>query len=92
MVILIIAIILALVIATGVVWVLVAQKREKAGMSVETIYRRLYIFGTILVTFSIVSMAVFFILQIYFFIGLPLFAVGLIFLIIGLANRDKWRK
>jgi hypothetical protein len=27
-----------------------------------------------------------------FEIGLPLFALGLIYLIIGLVNRDKWKK
>ncbi len=83
---------LAIVIVMGMVMVLVARKRAKEGMAAETSYRGLYIFGIIVVPFSIVSMALMFVLQIPFYVGLPLFALGLTYLIIGLGNKDKWTK
>ena len=49
--------ILALVIVMGIVMVMVARKREKDGMPVEKSYRRLYIFGIIVVFFSIVGVS-----------------------------------
>ncbi|MFC1951980.1 hypothetical protein ACFLYI_02925, partial [Chloroflexota bacterium] len=55
-------------------------------------YRTFFILGTIWVPFSIVLMVVSFILQIPFYIGFPFFVVGLIYLILGLQNRDKWKK
>ena len=92
MVITFVSIILVLVIAMGIVMVLMNRKRVKEGKSVTPDYRGLRIFGTIIVPFSIIAMVVFFVLQIPFYIGLPLFALGVTYLIIGLANRDKRRK
>ena len=67
-----------------------ARKREKEGKSVKTSYHALYNFGKFIVSFSVVIMVVFFGLQIPFYAGLPLLALGLLYLAVGWANREKW--
>ena len=85
MVIFIFGVILAVVIAVGLIMALMVWKKGKD-------YRIFFKTGTIVVIASIVLMLVSFIFQVPFYIHLPLFALGLIYLIIGLANRDKWKK
>ena len=85
-------IILVVVIVTGIVMFSLARKRSKDGKPTKTSYRALYNFGKVIIPLSIVIMIVSFLLQIPFYIGFPLLALGLIYLVIGLANRDKWKK
>lgn len=83
-------IILGIAVATGILAALMVRKRKKAGKP-QVDYRTFFLLGTIWVPFSIIFMIVTFILQIPFYIGFPIFAVGLTYLIIGLKNRDKWQ-
>ena len=84
-------IILAIAIVTGILVVLMARKRKKEGKP-QIYYRTFFILGITWVPFSIIFIIVSFTLQIPFYIGFPLFALGLMYLIIGLANRDKWQQ
>ena len=85
------SIILAIAVVTGILAVLMVQKRKKEG-KLQPDYRIFFLLGITWLPFSIILMIVSFILQIPFYIGFPLFAVGIIYLVIGLANRDKWKK
>ncbi len=85
MVIQIFEVILAIVIAVGIIMALVVWKKKKG-------YRVFFTTGIIIVSASIVLMVISFILQIIFLIGIPILVLGLIYLIIGLVNRDKWKK
>ena len=84
-------IILAIAVVVGILAVWISRRREKEGKSTVN-YRTFFVMGIACVPFSIVLMVVSFIFQIPFYIHLPLFALGLIYLIIGLVNRDKWKK
>ena len=84
-------IILAIAVVTGILAVLMVRKRKKEGKP-QADYRIFFLLGITWLPFSIILMIVSFILQIPFYIGFPLLALGLIYLIIGLANRDKWKK
>ncbi len=84
-------IILAIAVVTGILAVLLARKRKKEGKP-QLNYRTFFILGVTWVPFSIVLMVVSFIFQIPFYIGFPFFILGLVYLIIGLRNRDKWKK
>lgn len=84
MVILIFGVILAVVIAVGLIMALMVWKKKKD-------YRIFFKTGIIVVIASIVLMVICFILQIIFLIGIPILTLGLIYLIIGLVNRDKWK-
>lgn len=88
----IVTVILAIAIITGIFAAFIIWKNKKEGKSPETNYRAFFIIGIAWVPFSIILMIVAFILQIPFYIGLPLFALGLVYLIVGLKNRDKWKK
>ena len=84
-------IILAIAIATGILTVWMVRRRKKEGKQ-QVDYRNFFVLGMTWVPLSIILMIVFFILQIPFYIGLPLLALGIIYLSIGLVNRDKWKK
>ena len=84
-------IILAIAVVTGILAVLMVRKRRNEGKP-QANYRIFFLLGITWLPFSIILMIVSFILQIPFYIGFPLLALGLIYLVIGLANRDKWKK
>ncbi len=84
-------IILAIAVATGILAVVMIRKRKKEGKP-QAEYRTFFILGVTWVPFSIVLMVVSFIFQIPFYIGFPFFIIGLVYLIIGLKNRDKWQR
>jgi len=92
MVIAILAATLAILIALGVLVALIAWKKNKEGEFVEPNYRAFFVMGIAWVPVGIVSTIVFFVLDIPFIIGMPLLAMGAVYLAIGLANRDKWKK
>ncbi len=84
-------VILAIAIMVGILAVWLSRRRGREGKPIVN-YRAFFVMGVALVPFSIVLMVVSFIFQIPFYIHLPLFALGLTYLIIGCANRDKWKK
>ena len=83
-------IILAVVIVTGIVMFSLARKRAKEGKPIRTSYRVLYNFGKVIIPLSIVIMIVFFALQIPFYAGLPILVLGVLYFIVGYTNREKW--
>ena len=84
-------VILAIAVGVGIIAASMVRKKKLEGKLAETNYRTFFILGIIWVPFSIVLMVVSFIFQIPFYIHLPLFALGIIYSIIGLVNRDKWK-
>ena len=48
--------------------------------------------GVVFLPTGLAMMLVYFFTEIPFEVGLPLFALGLIYLVLGLVNRDKWEK
>jgi len=79
-------------IAVTLLMVLVLRKRKRERKAGETDYRAFFIIGVAFLPTGLAIMMVYFFAEIPFEIGLPLFALGLIYLIVGLANRDKWNK
>jgi hypothetical protein len=92
MVIQILGAIIAIVIAVGIIMALKVWKKEREGKSEEANYRAFFVAGIVVISASIVLIFISFILQILFLIVTPILALGLIYLIIGLVNRDKWKK
>ena len=88
---------LAILVVVGILLIVVVWKRNKEGRLEEPNYRAFFVMGIIWVPTGIVSMFISFLLDIFpfplsFVSGMPLFVMGLIYLIVGLANRDKWKK
>lgn len=88
--------IMSLLLVIGIVvtllLIVVLQKRKREEKTGETDYRAFFIMGVAFMPTGFAMIMVYFFTEIPFEIGLPLFALGLIYLIIGLANRDKWNK
>ena len=88
--------VMSLLLVIGIVVTLlllaVLRKRKGAGKKGETDYKAFFIIGVAFTPTGFAMVIVYFLTEIPFEIGLPLFALGLICLILGLANRDKWKK
>jgi hypothetical protein len=69
----------------------VLRKRKKSGKTGETDYKAFFIMGIAFLPTGVAMMLMHFLAETPFEIGLPLVALGLIYLVIGLANRDKWK-
>ena len=72
--------------------VAVLRRRKRGGKAGETDFRGFFIMGIVFLPTGFAMMMVYFLVELPFEIGLPLFALGLVYLLIGLANRDKWKK
>jgi uncharacterized membrane protein len=72
--------------------VMVLRKRKRSGKAGETDYKAFFIMGVTFLPTGLAMMIVYFFTELPFEIGLPLFALGLIYLVVGLVNRDKWNK
>ena len=88
----VISLLLVIGIVVTLLMVMVLRKRKRERKTGETDYRAFFIMGVAFLPTGLAMMIVYFFAEIPFEIGLPLFALGLIYLIIGLANRDKWHK
>lgn len=75
--------ILALVIAAGIITAIMVWQKKKD-------YRAFYKMGLIVIALSIALIIISFILQIIFVIGIPILIVGLIYLMTGQINKAKW--
>ncbi|MFC1898752.1 hypothetical protein ACFLXP_00235 [Chloroflexota bacterium] len=84
-------VILAVAVMVGILVVWISKKKREESKS-ATNYHTFFVIGVVFVSFSTVLMVVSLIFQIPFYVHLPLFALGLVYLIIGLTNKDKWKK
>ena len=72
--------------------VLGLRKRKRSGKAGETDYKAFFILGLAFLPTGLAMTLVYFFVEIPFEVGLPLIALGLIYLVIGLVHRDKWKK
>jgi len=77
--------IVAVLVITGIIALLV-WKKKKEQPPAETDYRVFFILGVCWFPLGVVFMST------GNPIGYVFFALGLVYLVIGLANRDKWKK
>lgn len=90
MVAVIVVIILVIAVVTGILAVAMIRKNKREGKQIVN-YRAFFLLGVIWIPFSIVLMVVSAALQIPFYIGFPFLALGLVYFVIGLKNRDTWK-
>ncbi|MFC1981746.1 hypothetical protein ACFLVN_05865 [Chloroflexota bacterium] len=80
---------LVLMLIIGAISAVLALKKNKSG---ELNYRVFYITGLILLPIGIIWIGASLFLDISIGAGVAFLGVGVTYLIIGLAYRDKWRK
>jgi predicted membrane channel-forming protein YqfA (hemolysin III family) len=78
---------IGIVVTLLIVVILRKGKRERKAR--ETDYRAFLIMGIAFLPTGFAMMMVYLMTELPFEIGLPLFALGLVCLIVGLVNRDK---
>jgi Gpi18-like mannosyltransferase len=89
---LILILLVAIMVVIGIVLTVVAWKKRKERGYKEVDFRAFFIMGIAFLPVGVVFMIVFSQTDISFLPGLPMFLLGLIYLIIGLTNRDKRKK
>ena len=81
----------ASIIATAAM-ALALWKRKNTAHKAETNYRVFFIMGFIMAPAGLSWMVISFLTEFYITVGLPFFILGIVYLAIGLNNRDKWNK
>ena len=81
----------AILVVLGIILVAVVWKRRKEGKPEEPDYRAFFKMGITWLSVGVVIMVISLLLDIPFVVGLPLSIMGVVYLIIGLSNRDKWK-
>ena len=86
------SVLLLIGIVVTLLMVVLLRKRKRKRKTGEIDYRAFLIMGIAFLPAGFVMMIVYLMTELSFEIGLPLFALGLICLIVGFVNRDKWKK
>ena len=84
--------IVAVLVVTGVLLIILLVKRQKADNRDEIDYRAFFIMGVTFLPIGIAMMIIYMIADLPFIIALPFIIIGLIYLVLSLKNRDKWKK
>ena len=82
--------IMMIIILVGLILVLIIWKRKKEGTLKEPNYRAFYITGLIMLPIGAIFMITYLLLDILFITAMPFLTLGVVYLVIGLQNRDKW--
>ena len=76
----------------AIAMVMALRTRKKTANKAETNYRVFFIIGVIITPTGLTWMVISFLTELHVTIGLPFFILGIVYLTIGLNNRDKWNK
>ena len=68
------------------------RKRENANPTAKTNYRAFFIMGIFMVMIGVVLNIVLLLLNYSYTIGFPFLTIGVVYIAIGLNNRDTWKK
>lgn len=83
---------LAIVLTLGVMLILVNLKKKSGAGTELPNYRVFFIVGMVMLIVGTAEMLIFMQSDVSYVVALPLLAIGLVFVAIGLLNRDKWKK
>ena len=81
------ALIVAVLIVIGLLLIFVVFKKKKEGKAIEPNYQVFFSIGAVWIPVGVVFM-----IAVNPAIGTALISLGVAYVAIGLANRDKWKK
>ena len=88
-----IAIVIAvLAVVAGALILLLTRRQLKEGRTSETNYRVFFITGLVMLGLGVINVVLYFVMQIPFYIGLPMVIIGGVYAIIGWVHRSTWQK
>jgi len=82
---------LAVVLTLGLLWILVNLKKKAGGGAQQPNHRALFFMGLVMVIAGTAELLIFLRTDVSYVVALPLLVIGLVFVVIGLVNRDKWQ-
>jgi len=87
----IVLVVLGVLVATGLALLVLFLRRGRAGGEGEPNYRAIFIIGLSQISIGSSFTVIYTASDLPPFLGLPLLGMGLTYVAIGLANRDKWK-
>jgi hypothetical protein len=81
-----------LAVVVGVLAVLLIRRQPKNGQPSQTNYRVFFIMGLVMLGLGVVNGALYFVMQIPFYVGLPLLVIGVVYTVLGAVHRSSWGK
>ena len=85
------AALLAIVLTLGLLWILVNLKKKEGDRARRPNHRAFFFMGVVMLIAGTAELLIFLRSDVSFVVALPLLAIGLVFVVIGVANRDKWQ-
>jgi cytochrome bd-type quinol oxidase subunit 2 len=85
------AALLAIVLTLGLLWILVNLKKKEGDRARQPNHRAFFFMGVVMLIAGTAELLIFLRSDVSFVVALPLLVIGLVFVVIGLANRDKWQ-
>lgn len=81
---------LAIVLTLGLLWILTSLKKRTGTRVSQPNHRAFFFMGVVMLTVGTAEMLIFLRTDVSYIVALPLVAIGMVFVVVGLANRDKW--
>jgi cytochrome bd-type quinol oxidase subunit 2 len=82
---------LAIVLMLGLLWILANLKKKEGDSRRQPNHRAFFFMGVVMLIAGTAEVLVFARSDVSYVVALPLLVIGLVFVVIGLANRDKWQ-
>jgi predicted membrane channel-forming protein YqfA (hemolysin III family) len=83
---------LAIVLTLGLLAILVNLKKKAGDGAQQPNHRAFFFMGVVMLVAGTAELLIFLRSEVSYVVALPLLMIGLVFVVIGLVNRDKWRK
>jgi len=85
-------VIFAIVLVVGIVAKLLLSKMQEKGEAEKTDYQVFFVLGISFFPIGLVFMILAVTSDFPIAVGIPLFVMGIFYLILGLSNRNKWKR
>ncbi len=82
--------IVASLVLIGILLTIIVWKKSKDSTTIESRYKAFFIMGITIFPSGTIFMFIYLVSGLPFLIGMPLSAIGLVYLLIGLTNRHRW--
>jgi len=83
---------LSIVLTVGLLAILVNLKKKAGAGARQPNHRAFFLMGVVMLAAGTAELLIFLRSDVSFVVALPLMIIGLVFVVIGLANRGNWSK
>lgn len=83
---------LAVVLMLGLLWILANLKKREGAGARQPNHLAFFFMGAVMLIAGTAELLIFMRSDVSYMVALPLLMIGLVFVVIGLANRDKWKR